>query len=180
MSSSAASARRGSARISDSTALMLLKRKCGRMRACSACSLASVKAGDERAIAQVEVPDQRERRRDGKEKIASGILHFRLQNQRPEAQHDQRDGKFREHDQRDGRTILDLVQPRIRGAQTATPKGSQSAAPRQQYRSTAAGGCSNSTVFSIAATTVSAVTMTSTRSMTPRLRKFGSRVAAGF
>ncbi len=36
----------GRVRTSDSTALMLLNRKCGRMRACSACSRASVIAGD--------------------------------------------------------------------------------------------------------------------------------------
>ena len=46
MSSSAVSARFGSWRISESTALMLLNRKCGRMRACSACSRASASAGD--------------------------------------------------------------------------------------------------------------------------------------
>ena len=46
MSSSAASARRGSCLTSDSTALMLLNRKCGRMRACSACNRASASAGD--------------------------------------------------------------------------------------------------------------------------------------
>ena len=44
----AAPSRRAAARerTSDSTALMLLNRKCGRMRACSACSRASVIAGD--------------------------------------------------------------------------------------------------------------------------------------
>ena len=49
-SSSAVSARRGSARISESTAFRLLKRKCGRMRACSACSRAMVSAGDSRRL----------------------------------------------------------------------------------------------------------------------------------
>jgi len=39
-------ARFGSWRVSDSTALMLLNRKWGRMRACSACSRASDSAGD--------------------------------------------------------------------------------------------------------------------------------------
>ena len=69
------SARCGSLRTSDSTALMLLNRKCGRMRACSACSRASAIAGDSasraagsrraaRAIAasaSSEVPQQRAR-----------------------------------------------------------------------------------------------------------------------
>ena len=46
MSSSISSARFGFCRMRDSTALMLLNRKCGRMRACSACSRASESAGD--------------------------------------------------------------------------------------------------------------------------------------
>ena len=45
-SSSARSALRGSLRIRLSTALMLLNRKYGRMRACSACKRASISAGD--------------------------------------------------------------------------------------------------------------------------------------
>ena len=46
MSRSAVSACFGSERTSDSTALMLLNRKCGRIRACSACSRDSAMAGE--------------------------------------------------------------------------------------------------------------------------------------
>ena len=42
--------RRGALRISDSTALRLLNRKCGRIRACSACSRASASAGEKARV----------------------------------------------------------------------------------------------------------------------------------
>ena len=59
MSSSAASARRGSCGSATSTALMLLNRKCGRMRACSACSRPRSRPATARGCADRNSTDQR-------------------------------------------------------------------------------------------------------------------------
>jgi len=68
----------------------------------------------QRTIAQIEITDQGECRRDSKKNITSGVLHFGLQDQRPETQHQQGNGKLRKYDQHDCSTIFELVKPRVR------------------------------------------------------------------